>query len=355
MNQNLVGLAAREEFGLRIEDELANDHDGLVLAVKAVSLSERLGRELGIGEVRLDERAEHSEALVRALVKVVRGSQGENLGRESLGTLANGILGDIITKVVIILATSTRRRGDGWGWLLAVRSFGILVLLLLLLVLFLVLVLVVRLGLGLGRRILEDVSSQLVAGFHWGLVATRSAAQADLLLLGLDAHVSLGVVAVGAEHISLDEAIKQDLQALGLVLAVHNVAIILDLNLRSKLAPEVLARVAGWASERLGDVNHVDNDSLDSISFAFDLGNDRGHLVSVELILNVSVEVNSHFEVCGWKRTCRQSVSGEMPEWVLDCKRQKQHMASTWSLCAYETRRLQCLVVEAYNGNKLSW
>ena len=43
--------------------------------------------------------------------------------------------------------------------------------------------------------------------------------------------------------------------------------------------------------ERSGDVDHVDDDGFDTISLAFDFRHYSGHFVSVEGIINLSVNI----------------------------------------------------------------
>jgi len=43
--------------------------------------------------------------------------------------------------------------------------------------------------------------------------------------------------------------------------------------------------------ERAGDIDHVDNDRFDTISLAFNFGDYAGHLVAVERVINLSVNI----------------------------------------------------------------
>lgn len=54
----------------------------------------------------------------------------------------------------------------------------------------------------------------------------------------------------------------------------------------------------GRAIESLCHIDHVDNNGLDSISFAFDLGNDFRHLVPVELVGQTAVDIDRSHVCC---------------------------------------------------------
>jgi hypothetical protein len=74
---------------------------------------------------------------------------------------------------------------------------------------------------------------------------------------------------------------------------VDNVSVVLEVELRlcSQLAAEVLGAVSWRSSEGTRDVNHVWDDRFDAIAFALYLGEETRHLVPVESILDVSIDV----------------------------------------------------------------
>lgn len=57
----------------------------------------------------------------------------------------------------------------------------------------------------------------------------------------------------------------------------------------------------GWTSKGLCDVNHINNNGLDSISFSLDLGQKLGHFVAIKHIADASIYVETHFDDIYWK------------------------------------------------------
>ena len=53
-----------------------------------------------------------------------------------------------------------------------------------------------------------------------------------------------------------------------------------------------------WSPKCLANLNHVHNDSFDSISFTFNLSNQSGHLVAVKSIARLTVNVDHSHGVC---------------------------------------------------------
>lgn len=150
------------------------------------------------------------------------------------------------------------------------------------------------------RRILEDESVQLVLDGDDAMVAARLARLRDDLLLGGDEQVRLGVVALGAQDVLADEAVEQVLQLGRVVRAVDDEALVLvvELGLSAELAAEELGGVRGWAVEGLGHVGHVDDDRLDAVALALDLGADARHLVPVVKVGDLAVNIQSAH---GWR------------------------------------------------------
>ena len=54
---------------------------------------------------------------------------------------------------------------------------------------------------------------------------------------------------------------------------------------------EIFRLTYRFSIERTGNINHVDNDGLDAIALALDLGDYCRHLVSVESIIDLAVNV----------------------------------------------------------------
>ena len=76
--------------------------------------------------------------------------------------------------------------------------------------------------------------------------------------------------------------------------AVDNPSVILGVNvgLGTELETKVLDDIVRRAGELVGDVVQVDDDGLDTVALALDLGLDLLHLVAVEGILHVTTDVD---------------------------------------------------------------
>lgn len=110
----------------------------------------------------------------------------------------------------------------------------------------------------------------------------------------LDDNIGLGVLAFLAENKLVDEAIKIILKLGGLMSTVDDPAIIgrVGVGLSSELEPEVLNNISPRTSQRLGDTAKIDNDGLDTVSLAFDLGLKSLHLVAIEGILHIAANID---------------------------------------------------------------
>jgi len=139
---------------------------------------------------------------------------------------------------------------------------------------------------------LQDERGQLVTDVGVGALAASLAVQDDVAILAVDD--SLGVLAVLAQDELVDEAVKVVLELGGLVSAVDNPAVILrvDVCLGAKLEAKVLDDIVRRAGELVGDVVKIDDDGLDTVTLALDLGLDLLHLVAVEGILHVAADVD---------------------------------------------------------------
>ncbi|KUI56281.1 hypothetical protein VP1G_10837 [Cytospora mali] len=143
---------------------------------------------------------------------------------------------------------------------------------------------------------LQDETAQLVAQVDGGALTTGLAVEDDMAIVDVDD--SLGILALVAENKLLDEDIKKVLELARLMSTVDDPAIILGVNvgLSTKFETEELDQVGARTSEGLGDAGQVDNDGLDTVALAFDLGLETLHLVAIEDIANIAtnVEKGSH-------------------------------------------------------------
>lgn len=92
-----------------------------------------------------------------------------------------------------------------------------------------------------------------------------------------------------------DEAVEQVLQFSGVVRTVDYESFIfeIELSLGAQFAPEVLCGVGGGTAEGLGHLDHVNDDRFDAVTFALHLGHQPGHLVAVEDIADVAIDVDA--------------------------------------------------------------
>ena len=146
--------------------------------------------------------------------------------------------------------------------------------------------------LALLRLSLQNERGELVTDVGVGALTASLAVQDDVAILAVDD--SLGVLAVLAKNELVDEAVKVVLELGGLVGAVDNPSVILGVNvgLGTELETKVLDDIVRRAGELVGDVVQVDDDGLDTVALALDLGLDLLHLVAVEGILHVAADVD---------------------------------------------------------------
>jgi len=136
--------------------------------------------------------------------------------------------------------------------------------------------------LALDRGVLQDERRQLLAKVDIGTLATSLAVEHNVTVLDMDN--GFWVLAVLAQNESVDETIEVVLKLGGLVGTVDDPAVILGVNvgLGTQFETKVLDQVGRRTSELVGDIGQVDNDSLDTVAFALDLGLKALHLVAVE-------------------------------------------------------------------------
>jgi hypothetical protein len=125
-----------------------------------------------------------------------------------------------------------------------------------------------------------------------GGVTTSLAVEDDIAILDVDN--GFGVLAVLAENELVDEAVEVVLQLGSLVGTVDNPAVVLgvDVGLGAKFEAKVFDDIVRWAGQLVGNVVEVDDDGLDTVALALDLGLDLLHLVTVEGILDVATDVD---------------------------------------------------------------
>ncbi len=83
-------------------------------------------------------------------------------------------------------------------------------------------------------------------------------------------NIRFRVLARGTENEFVDESVEEPLEFFGIMGPIDNVSVCsrIALCLGPQLAAKVLCRVHWRAGERLGNVGHVDNDSLDAVPLA---------------------------------------------------------------------------------------
>ena len=166
-------------------------------------------------------------------------------------------------------------------------AVGIAILLSLASSLLVSLVLLVRLWL-----ILKDETTELEAEVDIGSLTTSLAIKYNMAIL--DNHVGLGVLALLAENKLIDEAIKVILKLGCLVGTIDDPSIVgrIRVGLGTKFETKVLDYVGSRACQRLSNAAEIDNDGLNTVSFAFDLRLELLHLVAVEGIFHIASDID---------------------------------------------------------------
>lgn len=65
-----------------------------------------------------------------------------------------------------------------------------------------------------------------------------------------------------------------------------------ELGLGAQFATKVLGRIRGGTADRLGHLGHVHDDRFDAVALALHLGRDARHLVPVENVGNIAVNID---------------------------------------------------------------
>lgn len=140
--------------------------------------------------------------------------------------------------------------------------------------------------------VLCDETTQLQADINIGALTTSLAVEQDARIE--DNEVGFRVEALLAENELLDEAIEELLQLAGFVGTVDDPSVVLGISvgLGTKLEGKVLDDIVGVTSKRLGNRGQVDNNSLDTVSFSFNLGLETLHLVAIEGVTDVAANVD---------------------------------------------------------------
>lgn len=146
--------------------------------------------------------------------------------------------------------------------------------------------------------VLEDEAAQLEAEINVGALATGLAIKDDVAIL--DDDVGLGVLALLAENELVDEAIKVVLELGRVMSAVDDPAVVLGIHvgLGTQLEAKVLDDVGPGAGEGLSDAGQVDDDGLDTVALALNLGLETLHLVAIEGVADIAADVDER-HVCG--------------------------------------------------------
>lgn len=150
--------------------------------------------------------------------------------------------------------------------------------------------------------VLEDKTTQLEAKVHVGTLTTSLAIEDNVAIL--DNVLSLRVLALLAENEFVDKAVKMVLKLGGIVSTIDDPTIILGVHvgLSSKLKTEVLDDMGARTGKRLGDARQVDDNGLDSVTLAFNLGLETLHLVAIEGVADIAADVDeSHDDGIGDK------------------------------------------------------
>ena len=140
--------------------------------------------------------------------------------------------------------------------------------------------------------VLENEAAQLKAEVNVSALTTGLAVKNDVTILDVD--VGLGVLALLAENKLVDEAIEVVLELGRIVSAVDDPAVVLGIHvgLGTQFEAKVLDDVGSRAGEGLSDAGQVDNDGLDTVSFAFNLGLETLHLVAIKGVADIAADVD---------------------------------------------------------------
>jgi hypothetical protein len=140
--------------------------------------------------------------------------------------------------------------------------------------------------------VLQNEGRELQARVDLGDLTAGLAVKRDVAVLDVD--FGLGVLALLTKNELGDEAVEVVLELARIVGAVDDPAVVVGagVGLGSQLEAKVLDDVRGRAGQRLSDAAQVDDDGLDTVAFALDLGLQALHLVAVEGVGDIATDVD---------------------------------------------------------------
>jgi hypothetical protein len=140
--------------------------------------------------------------------------------------------------------------------------------------------------------VLQNEGRELQARVDLGDLTAGLAVKRDVAVLDVD--FGLGVLALLTQNELGDEAVEVVLELARIVGAVDDPAVVVGagVGLGSQLEAKVLDDVRGRAGQRLSDAAQVDDDGLDTVAFALDLGLQALHLVAVEGVGDIATDVD---------------------------------------------------------------
>lgn len=217
------------------------------------------------------------------------------VGRPDLGSLRLELLELIVTSRITVLVVGLVGGAILGGIFAAVVASVLAAVLLLGLAGSLALRLIL---LALLRLVLQDKAAELEAEINIGALTASLAVENNVAIL--DDVLGLGVLALLAENEFVDEAVEVLLELGSVVGAVDDPTVVLgvDVGLSTELEPEVLDDVGSRASERVGDAGKIDDNGLDTVTLALNLGLQTLHLVAIELVADIATNVDERHD-CG--------------------------------------------------------
>jgi hypothetical protein len=140
--------------------------------------------------------------------------------------------------------------------------------------------------------VLEDEAAELQAKVDVSALTTGLAVKQDTVIL--DDNIGLRVLALLAENELVDEAIEVVLKLGSVMGSVDDPTVVLgiDVGLSTKLEAKELDYIGTGAGKRSGNAAKVDDNGLDTVSLAFNLGLQTLHLVAIEGVADIAADVD---------------------------------------------------------------